>query len=59
MVDKKTQDLTIEEKNLLSVTFKNMINPERKAIKMVADITTFEKFARYEPNLNQYRKKIE
>jgi len=48
VVDKKTQDLTIEEKNLLSVTFKNMINPERKAIKMVADITTFEKFARYE-----------
>ncbi len=43
----------------MAVAFKNIVSPERKSIKLVADIATFEKFMRYEQNLEQYRKKIE
>ena len=58
-MDKKTSDFTLEERNLMAVAFKNIISSERKSIKLVTDIATFDKFTRYEINLNQYRKKIE
>jgi hypothetical protein len=35
MIDAKTDDLTVEERNLMSVAFKNMIEMDRKAIKIV------------------------
>ena len=44
----KTSDFTLEERNLLSVAFKNYIQPDRKSIKLVADIAAFDKFAKYD-----------
>ena len=59
MVGRKTKDFTLEERNLMSVAFKNMINADRKAIKLVTDISNFEKFQKFEGNLRQYKKKVD
>lgn len=44
VVENKTSDFTLEERNLLSVSFKNLIASDRKALKLVNDIAAFEKF---------------
>ena len=44
MIDAKADDLSVEERNLMSVAFKNMIEMDRKAIKIVQEISAFDKF---------------
>lgn len=40
----KVSDYTYEERNIVAVSFKNMIAADRKAVKTVQDISEFEKF---------------
>ena len=58
VVDNKSSDFTIEERNLLSVSFKNLIASDRKALKLVNDIAAFEKFSKYATVLATLRKKL-
>ena len=55
----KLSDFTIQERNLLSVAFKNSIITERKAIKLVVDVAAQDKFSKYEPTMKAYRKRLE
>ena len=58
MINAKTSDFTIEERNLMAVAFKNQVVADRKAIKTVQDIYEFEKFAQFQPVLMTLRRKI-
>ena len=58
IVENKTSDFTIEERNLLSVSFKNLIASDRKALKLVNDIAAYDKFSKYVSVLTAFRKKI-
>ena len=55
----KLSDFTIQERNLISIAFKNNIQTERKAIKLVADIANYDKFAKYDQIMKVYRKRLE
>ncbi len=59
MIDAKADDLSVEERNLMSVAFKNMIEMDRKAIKIVQEISAFDKFQGYHELLTAQRKKIQ
>jgi hypothetical protein len=59
VIENKTSDFTIEERNLLSVSFKNLITSDRKALKLVNDIAAFEKFSKYVSVLTAFRKKLQ
>jgi 14-3-3 protein epsilon len=59
VIENKTSDFTIEERNLLSVSFKNLITSDRKALKLVNDIAAFEKFSKYVSALTAFRKKLQ
>lgn len=59
IVENKTSDFTIEERNLLSITFKNLLASDRKALKLVNDIAAFEKFSKYVTVLTAFRKKLQ
>jgi 14-3-3 protein epsilon len=58
VVEHKVSDFTIEERNLLSVAFKNLIASDRKALKLVNDVVSYEKFSKYGPILTSFRKKV-
>ena len=59
LVEHKVTDFTIEERNLLSVAFKNLIASDRKALKLVNDVISYEKFSKYGPILTSFRKKVQ
>jgi len=59
IIENKKSDLTIEERNLLSVSFKNLIASDRKALKLVIDIANFDKFTKYVTVLTNFRKKLQ
>ena len=59
IVENKSTDFTIEERNLLSVSFKNLIASDRKALKLVTDIAGFENFSKYVSVLSAFRKKLQ
>lgn len=44
VIEHKTTDYTVEERNMLSVSFKNVVSADRKAVKLIEDIAQFEKF---------------
>jgi hypothetical protein len=48
LIKNKNSDFTIEERNLISAAAKNFILNERKAIKLVNDVSGFDKFNKYE-----------
>lgn len=38
VIEHKTTDFTVEERNMLSVSFKNVVSADRKAVKLIEDI---------------------
>ena len=59
VVSGKTSDFTTEERNLLSVGFKNLIGGKRTAIRTIAAIEQNPKYTKYNDALAKYKKRIE
>jgi 14-3-3 protein epsilon len=56
---KGDQDFTIDERNLLSVGFKNLIGSQRGAIRTIGAIEQNPKYSKFGEGLGVYKKKIE
>lgn len=56
---KSGEDFTIDERNLLSVGFKNLIGSQRSAIRTIGAIEQNPKYQKYNEPLAAYKKKIE
>ena len=59
VVKAKNEDFTTEERNLLSVGFKNQIGSKRTAIRTISAIEQNPKYAKFQEGLVSYKKKIE
>jgi len=59
VVKNKTDDFTTEERNLLSVGFKNQIGSKRTAIRTISAIEQNPKYSKFNAGLGEYKKKIE
>ena len=59
ILKEKGGDFSVEERNLLSVGFKNLIGGKRTAIRTIAAIEQNPKYAKYGAALGEYKKKIE
>ena len=59
MVNKKDSDLNVEERNLLSVGFKNQIGSRRAAWRTVSAIEQNKKYEQYSADCAEYKKQIE
>jgi 14-3-3 protein epsilon len=55
----KGGDFTVEERNLLSVGFKNLIGGKRTAIRTISAIEQNPKYSKFGSALADYKKKIE
>ena len=56
---KSGEDFTIDERNLLSVGFKNLIGSQRGAIRTIGAIEQNPKYQKFSGSLGDYKKKIE
>jgi 14-3-3 protein epsilon len=56
---KNGEDFTIDERNLLSVGFKNLIGANRGAIRTIGAIEQNPKYQNFGGALGEYKKKIE
>ena len=54
LLQQKKDDFTVEERNLLSVAFKGLINTERKSIKLVGDLSEHPKLNKFKVNMKAY-----
>ena len=59
VVQSKNEDFTTEERNLLSVGFKNQIGSKRTAIRTISAIEQNPKYSKFNDGLSAYKKKIE
>ena len=59
VVKVKNEDFTTEERNLLSVGFKNQIGSKRTAIRTISAIEQNPKYSKFSDALTSYKKKIE
>lgn len=59
VIEAKSGDFSCEERNLLSVGFKNLIGGKRTAIRTITAIEQNPKYAKYSDSLQAYKKKIE
>ena len=59
IVKEKGGDFSVEERNLLSVGFKNLIGGKRTAIRTISAIEQNPKYSKYGESLAAYKKKIE
>ena len=59
VVVNKNEDFTTEERNLLSVGFKNQIGSKRTAIRTISAIEQNPKYSKFGDGLATYKKKIE
>ncbi len=59
VVEAKSEDFTTEERNLLSVGFKNQIGSKRTAIRTISAIEQNPKYQKFNEALQGYKKKIE
>ena len=59
VISEKGANLTYDERNLLSVAFKNLVSQERTAIRTIAAIEQNPKYAPYIVTLKNFKKKIE
>ena len=55
----KDSDFTTEERNLLSVGFKNLIGGKRTALRTIAAIEQNPKYSKFSEGLGAYKKRIE
>ena len=58
-VKMKSEDLSSEERNLLSVGFKNLIGSRRSALRSISGIEQNAKYAHFNDGLQKYKKRIE
>ncbi|CAI2378245.1 unnamed protein product [Moneuplotes crassus] len=58
VIDTKSEDLSIEERNLLSVGFKNFISSSRSAYRVIGTIETNSKYKDYTEDCKAYKNKI-
>ena len=56
---KNGEDFTIDERNLLSVGFKNLIGSQRGAIRTIGAIEQNPKYQKFGDALDTYKKRIE
>ena len=56
---KNGEDFTVDERNLLSVGFKNLIGANRGAIRTIGAIEQNPKYQKFSGALGEYKKKIE
>ena len=56
---KSGEDFTIDERNLLSVGFKNLIGSQRGAIRTIGAIEQNPKYQKFGGALKEYKTKIE
>jgi 14-3-3 protein epsilon len=59
VVESKNDDFTTEERNLLSVGFKNLIGQQRTAIRTISAIEQNPKYSKFNESLGLYKTKIE
>ena len=59
VVETKAEDFTTEERNLLSVGFKNQIGSKRTAIRTISAIQQNPKYTKFGDGLALYKTKIE
>lgn len=59
VIEGKDADFTTEERNLLSVGFKNLIGSKRTAIRTINAIEQNPKYAKFNEQLIKYKKRIE
>merc|ERR1719443_990421 len=59
IAQKGGEDFTVDERNLLSVGFKNLIGSQRGAIRTIGAIEQNPKYSKFGDALGQYKKKIE
>ena len=59
-IDSKSgEDFTVDERNLLSVGFKNLIGSQRGAIRTIGAIEQNPKYTKFNDALQSYKNKIE
>jgi hypothetical protein len=58
LVKNKNTDCTIEERNMVAVSFKRVILRDRKAVDFVSDIIASGKFNQFTNVLNVFREKL-
>jgi len=56
VVGNKAEDFTTEERNLLSVGFKNQIGSKRTAIRTISAIEQNPKYQKFNDGLTKYKK---
>lgn len=59
VISAKDSDFTTEERNLLSVGFKNLIGGKRTALRTIAAIEQNPKYSKYADSLTKYKRRIE
>jgi 14-3-3 protein epsilon len=59
VISAKDSDFTTEERNLLSVGFKNLIGGKRTALRTIAAIEQNPKYSKYAESLTKYKRRIE
>ena len=59
VLDTKGSDITSDERNLLSVAFKNLISSKRTAWRTISAIEQNPKYSKFGDSLGAYKKKIE
>jgi len=59
VLDAKGADVTSDERNLLSVAFKNLISSKRAACRTIAAIEQNPKYAKFSDALANYKSQIE
>ena len=59
VLDNKGGDVTADERNLISVAFKNLISSKRAACRTIAAIEQNPKYSKFGDALTAYKTKIE
>ena len=59
LIKAKQCDFTVEERNTLAVSFKNLIQSDRHAVKQIQEISEFDKFQCFNQVLMTFKKKIQ
>ena len=59
VIASKGAALSTDERNLLSVAFKNLVSQQRTAIRTIAAIEQNPKYAKFGGSMGDYKKKIE
>ena len=58
VLHEKTEDLTVDERNLLSVAYKNSISERRTAWRAFTSIAQNKKYEKYSKSIESYKEKV-